>query len=513
MKGHADALIASYREASVRHRDAQEQERRRARLVAYGRIVSFTAAAACAALAWPRGALWLGAAGAGLAVAFFALVYVHSRIDARERWHDVLAQLNDEAAARVARQWDRLPRAPVAAPDPSHPYAEDLDLFGRRPCSSCSGRPAASPAAERCARGCWRPPAPRRSSPARKRSASSQVSTASGRNSPRSVAWSIRPRRISTRSLPGRPPRDGCTRPRWLVPASTAIRAAMLVLLALQVAGVIDPHPLDLPARCGRPAQRALRAPHSRHLFEGLLQAAALPAARRDVREAGGTPVHVAAPGRTPASAVELGADRRPRHGRARTAQASERPALPGAVPLSRSTRSRCGTSTSFNRWSAGSGVAGRTCGSGSRSSARPTRSRPLASLAHDNPDVGVPSIRPDGRPRHRASGLGHPLLPEDQRVVNDVEVGPPGTLLLVTGSNMSGKSTLLRSIGVNLVLAQAGAPGLRGRALAAAAAVATSMRVQDSLEAGVLVLHGGASAAEARGRRRATEPGRRLPA
>ena len=61
--------------------------------------------------------------------------------------------------------------------------------------------------------------------------------------------------------------------------------------------------------------------------------------------------------------------------------------------------------------------------------------------------------------------GLGHPLIADGQRVANDVEVGPAGTFLLVTGSNMSGKSTLLRSIGVNAVLAQAGGPVCAARA------------------------------------------------
>ena len=57
------------------------------------------------------------------------------------------------------------------------------------------------------------------------------------------------------------------------------------------------------------------------------------------------------------------------------------------------------------------------------------------------------------------ATSLGHPLIARGRRVANDVAVGPRGTLLLITGSNMSGKSTLLRAIGLNVVLAQAGAP------------------------------------------------------
>ena len=59
---------------------------------------------------------------------------------------------------------------------------------------------------------------------------------------------------------------------------------------------------------------------------------------------------------------------------------------------------------------------------------------------------------------RLQARQLGHPLLPCETCVPNDVEIGPAGSFLLVTGSNMSGKSTLLRAIGVNVVLAQAGA-------------------------------------------------------
>jgi DNA mismatch repair ATPase MutS len=78
--------------------------------------------------------------------------------------------------------------------------------------------------------------------------------------------------------------------------------------------------------------------------------------------------------------------------------------------------------------------------------------------LAHGNPGWTFPEVDNEATALE-AEGLGHPLLPESVRVANDVTVGPPGTFLLVTGSNMSGKSTLLRAIGVNVVLAQAGAP------------------------------------------------------
>jgi DNA mismatch repair ATPase MutS len=108
------------------------------------------------------------------------------------------------------------------------------------------------------------------------------------------------------------------------------------------------------------------------------------------------------------------------------------------------------------------------------------------ACLAHDHPDWCFPELERDGTPRIQAAGLGHPLLPDATRVVNDVEVGPAGTVLLVTGSNMSGKSTLLRSIGLNAMLAEAGSPVCARRLQLPPLTVATSMRIQDSLQDGV---------------------------
>ncbi|MBK9713466.1 MAG: DNA mismatch repair protein MutS [Kouleothrix sp.] len=109
-----------------------------------------------------------------------------------------------------------------------------------------------------------------------------------------------------------------------------------------------------------------------------------------------------------------------------------------------------------------------------------------LAALAHDNPRWAFPEIAEGGAPLLSAADLGHPLLPPDACVGNDVAVGPPGQYLLVTGSNMSGKSTLLRAIGVNVTLAQAGGPVCAQTMRLPPVALATSMRVQDSLEQGV---------------------------
>ena len=109
-----------------------------------------------------------------------------------------------------------------------------------------------------------------------------------------------------------------------------------------------------------------------------------------------------------------------------------------------------------------------------------------LAALRFDHPTW--PQAVFVDEPVIAARALGHPLLPEASRVANDVTLGPPGTFLLVTGSNMSGKSTLLRTVGMNVVLAQAGGPVCAEelRLPAAGIVLATSLRAQDSLQEGV---------------------------
>ncbi len=108
-----------------------------------------------------------------------------------------------------------------------------------------------------------------------------------------------------------------------------------------------------------------------------------------------------------------------------------------------------------------------------------------LATLKFEQPEWCFPVVD-RAADRFAAAGLGHPLIPEAHRVANDVEVGPPGTFLLVTGSNMSGKSTLLRSIGINAVLAQAGGPVCAASLRMPPVTLATSILVEDSLADGV---------------------------
>lgn len=108
-----------------------------------------------------------------------------------------------------------------------------------------------------------------------------------------------------------------------------------------------------------------------------------------------------------------------------------------------------------------------------------------LAVLHRDHPDWAFPVIDSE-KDAINATALAHPLIPAGDAVANDVIVGPAGHFLFVTGSNMSGKSTLLRAIGVNAVLAQAGAPVFAKRLEMPPVSIWTCMRVEDSLERGV---------------------------
>lgn len=85
-----------------------------------------------------------------------------------------------------------------------------------------------------------------------------------------------------------------------------------------------------------------------------------------------------------------------------------------------------------------------------------------------------------------RAGEVGHPLIPRQSRVTNDYGLNGTGSITLVTGSNMSGKSTFLRTIGINLCLAQAGAPVCASRFEWTWSRLACCIRIDDSLDAGL---------------------------
>ncbi len=89
-----------------------------------------------------------------------------------------------------------------------------------------------------------------------------------------------------------------------------------------------------------------------------------------------------------------------------------------------------------------------------------------------------------------KATNLAHPLLLNHSRVGNDVNIGGPGQALIITGSNMAGKSTLLRAIGLNIVLGLAGGPVIAKDMRIPRVRLRSNMRIDDSLQQGASYFH-----------------------
>jgi hypothetical protein len=112
-----------------------------------------------------------------------------------------------------------------------------------------------------------------------------------------------------------------------------------------------------------------------------------------------------------------------------------------------------------------------------------------LATLRHGDPGTTFPAIGAlEGGVA--AEQLAHPLLSPAGRVANDLALEGPGSLLVVTGSNMAGKSTLLRALGLNVALALAGGPVCARSFRLCPVRLRASMRIDDSLQRGASYFH-----------------------
>ncbi|UII28171.1 DNA mismatch repair protein MutS [Fulvivirga maritima] len=105
-----------------------------------------------------------------------------------------------------------------------------------------------------------------------------------------------------------------------------------------------------------------------------------------------------------------------------------------------------------------------------------------FAAVAYANPDYNFPAVT-EGAYNIKTTALGHPLITPGTRVNNDLEMSGEGTINIITGSNMSGKSTFLRTLGVNMVMALAGAPVCASEMETSVFQIFTSMRTEDNLE------------------------------
>ena len=108
-----------------------------------------------------------------------------------------------------------------------------------------------------------------------------------------------------------------------------------------------------------------------------------------------------------------------------------------------------------------------------------------LSVFHHENPDYIFPEFSEKG-PVFNAQQIGHPLLKPSDSVRNDVEIGEQKKLVLISGSNMAGKSTFLRTVGINIVLAQAGAPACAEKLKLSPLSIGCSIQIEDNMSKGI---------------------------
>ncbi len=105
-----------------------------------------------------------------------------------------------------------------------------------------------------------------------------------------------------------------------------------------------------------------------------------------------------------------------------------------------------------------------------------------IAGFSYSNEDFSFPQFSDESH-FLTTENMGHPLIPKHERISNHYQLVGKGSISIITGSNMSGKSTFLRTLGVNIALAKAGAPVCASNMELSSMQVFTSMRTQDNLE------------------------------
>jgi hypothetical protein len=485
----ADSVTHPYERRREAHAASGEVERRRSLRISRLRLLTFLPAGAL--IVWMlavRPTLALAAAVAALLIAFAGLVVRHARVEERIAWFDALRTVNERALARVRRDWSSLPQfdPPEAVDLTHHSYALDLDLFGRASLAQWLGPSATSGGASRLSSWLLTPAAvdeiPLRQAGVRELAAADSwreqffahgvlISRESPPRLERFLNWA-EDRPVFGDRTSG-----------WQLTV-ILLTISIWVLLALQVAGILNATLWMVPMITGL----ILSFFNTRRIYRAFDLAGA---GQRGLGRYAGLLDHaVTVPKRAPLlqrlhSRLSHGEHSAPVCMRQLNRILSYAELRSGAgifhFLFQALTLWDFHVLFALDRWRqrVGGNVRGWM-----EALAELDALSSLANVASDNPSWCTPEL--NAAKEVVATGLAHPLLPDDRRVANDVQLGPPGTVLLITGSNMSGKSTLLRAIGLNVVLAQSGAPVCASAFRFPPCDLEASIRVQDSLELGL---------------------------
>jgi hypothetical protein len=470
---------AEYARRAAAHRAQAADDARLDETISRGRLVIVLAAAAVGWLALGAGRLspwWLGVPAAAFAI----LLAVHARVRRRRRRSERGAGYYARGIDRLDEQWAGRGRTGTRFADAHHPYAGDLDLFGQgslyeRLCEARTSMGEATLAAWLLA------PAPPEAVRARQAAVQALAPRLDLREDlailGEDVAAAVRADALT--ALAAARELAPSRRLRLTVAGVSAVALAtvtswalgwtspIVAVVALIVQGVVDWRLRALvqaadKAVAGHGPDLALLASVLERFERESPGSALLDRLRDDLATDGWRPSHAV---RRLRLWVDL-LDSRRNQFFAPLALATmwDVHCALGIAPW----RARHGAS--LDAWLAAVGQLEALCS--------------LAGYAWERPADVYPTIE-DGPARFEARALGHPLIADDRCVRNDVALGGAIRVLMVSGSNMSGKSTLLRAVGTNAVLAQAGAPVRAASLRLSSLTLGATLTLRDSLQEG----------------------------
>lgn len=486
-ESNADAISAQYRGRAERWTREQQNRQRQASALSNWRAVAFVGGAGAIIAGWTSGAAllpWL-VAGLLLLATFAVLVRVHARVIRQCTRAAQLAEVNRHALARQLRRWNDLPVTRPRVAEEHQSLVTDLDLFGRASVYQLLPPPH-TPAGIRDLAGWLVEPARPEEILARQQAVAALAPALDWRQELDLAgrllgADEMHPERF-TNWAEGEP---WLARRHWLVWMSRVLPPLLLLLVIAQAIGLLTA-PWWMLVLIVNMSLSFFFGGQAHGVFNRI-------SSRQGEIKRYGTLFHLAV--NLPGGSAELERlrDELTRVGGGAHDELAHLSRIMDLADL-RFSALVYGVVQALTLWDFHVLAAiehwqrrsGRFAARWFEALGRVEALTSLASLRHDHRDWCFPQVSATAEPLILAEGVGHPLLPDGTRVTNDVTVGPPGSFLLVTGSNMSGKSTLLRALGTNVVLAQAGGPVCATRMVLPPLRLATSMRVQDSLEDGV---------------------------